>query len=69
VEEKEREECDSDGGDDGGRVRYNKTRNGNLVFLVCHARRRRRRRRRRSASAVSSSFPFDIVLRLRRRRS
>jgi hypothetical protein len=67
VEEKEREECDSDGGDDGGRVRYNKTRNGNLVFLVCHARRRRRRRR--SASAVSSSFPFDIVLRLRRRRS
>jgi hypothetical protein len=65
VEEKEREECDSDGGDDGGRVRYNKTRNGNLVFLVCHARRRRRR----SASAVSSSFPFDIVLRLRRRRS
>jgi hypothetical protein len=66
VEEKEREECDSDGGDDGGRVRYNKTRNGNLVFLVCHARRRRRRR---SASAVSSSFPFDIVLRLRRRRS
>jgi hypothetical protein len=65
VEEKEREECDSDGGDDGGRVRYIKTRNGNLVFLVCHARRRRRR----SASAVSSSFPFDIVLRLRRRRS
>jgi hypothetical protein len=65
VEEKEREECDSDGGDEGGRVRYNTTRNGNLVYLVCHARRRRRR----SASAVSSSFPFDIVLRLRRRRS